>query len=126
MYAVPGSQPDRPVGSCEPGRTSKQAERGFDVAYKNAGSILPPELLKQVQKYAQGELIYIPSVQEKTGWGEKNGTRQRYAERNRQLCALYNAGLSYEEIAAKYYLTTDRIRKILHAQGRAESGSDPA
>ena len=119
MYAGLGSHAATTV-VCGPSHTSEQTERGFDVAYKNAESILPPELLKQVQIYTQGELIYIPTVSEKTGWGEKNGTRRRYEERNRQLRVLYDAGLSYEEIAAKFYLTKDRIRKILHAESCAE------
>ena len=30
------------------------------MKYKNANEILPPELIEEIQRYIQGESIYIP------------------------------------------------------------------
>ncbi|MHC1695336.1 MAG: CD3324 family protein [Eubacteriales bacterium] len=81
--------------------------------YKNAAEILPPELLEQVQKYVGGQLMYVPSTADKAGWGAKNGSRRKYAERNRNIVHLYNNGLTIDELAGRYYLTVDSIRKIV-------------
>ncbi len=40
------------------------------MKYKNAQDIFPDELLKEIQKYADGETIYIPKIQAKKQWGE--------------------------------------------------------
>ncbi|WP_390620616.1 hypothetical protein [Oceanobacillus picturae] len=46
------------------------------MQYKNGKEVLPPNLLKEMQKYIQGELIYIPKKKsQRAGWGEVNGSR---------------------------------------------------
>lgn len=40
------------------------------MKYENAGEVLPEELLKEIQKYAAGKLLYIPKGEEKKA-GEK-------------------------------------------------------
>ena len=35
------------------------------MRYRNASDIFPDELLKEIQKYSAGELIYIPEKSEK-------------------------------------------------------------
>jgi hypothetical protein len=53
------------------------------MSYKNGRDILPPSLLKQLQDYIQGEIIYIPKKEQKrAGWGENNGTRIIIERRN--------------------------------------------
>lgn len=39
------------------------------MKYRNASDILPDELLKELQKYASGETLYIPSNIERKKWG---------------------------------------------------------
>ncbi len=34
------------------------------MKYENANNILPPELIRQIQKYAAGKLLYIPQKEE--------------------------------------------------------------
>ena len=46
------------------------------MKYENGRDLLQPELLRQVQKYAAGRLIYIPSMG-KTSLGESSGYRRR-------------------------------------------------
>jgi Mor family transcriptional regulator len=85
------------------------------MKYKNAAALLPKELLSELQKYAQGELIYIPNKQQKAAWGTLNGSRERYAVRNMQMLHHYSKGASIEEIANQFYLSKDSIRKIIKA-----------
>lgn len=44
------------------------------MKYVNATTVLPTELVKELQKYVQGETIYVPSTTRKE-WGACSGTR---------------------------------------------------
>lgn len=39
---------------------------GANMKYKNAGEILPPELVEEIQKYVQGAFLYIPKKDKHT------------------------------------------------------------
>ncbi|MDO7908103.1 CD3324 family protein [Paenibacillus sp. JX-17] len=82
--------------------------------YKNGKDVLPPRLLKELQHYAQGELIYVPKPeQQRALWGELSGTRMLNARRNEQIYESYCKGTTMAELAAEYHLSTDSIRKIV-------------
>jgi len=84
------------------------------LSYRNAKEILPAHLISEIQKYVKGEIIYIPKQQDdKTKWGTKNGSRKKYDNRNNDIKALKNRGMTVEEIARTYYLSTESIKKIL-------------
>ena len=52
------------------------------MSYKKATHVLPQELLRQVQKYIDGEFLYIPrAADRKKGWGDATSTRQELQER---------------------------------------------
>ncbi|WP_339228467.1 CD3324 family protein [Oceanobacillus sp. FSL K6-2867] len=85
------------------------------MQYKNAKEVLPPSLLKEMQKYIQGDLIYIPKAKsERAGWGEVSGSRALIAERNEEIFQLYINGKSLEELERKFHLSIDSIRKIIY------------
>ena len=85
------------------------------MQYKNGKEVLPPSLLKELQKYIQGELIYIPKKKnQRAGWGEMNGTRRLIAQRNEEIYQLYLEGQSFEELERVYNLSMDSIRKIIY------------
>jgi Mor family transcriptional regulator len=90
-------------------------KRSFSlVSYKNGKDILPPELLREVQKYIQGELIYIPkSGDSRAGWGEMNGTRNALEGRNMEIYFLYKSGFTVDNLIEKYHLSEDSIRRIV-------------
>ena len=47
------------------------------MKYKNANDILPDELIKELQKYICGEIIYVPKPKEShKKWGEVSGGRK--------------------------------------------------
>ncbi|HEU5141227.1 MAG TPA: CD3324 family protein [Bacillales bacterium] len=85
------------------------------MQYKNGKEVLPPRLLKELQNYIQGELLYIPKEKnQRAGWGEMNGSRELIFRRNQEICQLYKEGWSFEELEQKYCLSMDSIRKIIY------------
>nr|WP_179014470.1 MULTISPECIES: CD3324 family protein [Paenibacillus] len=84
------------------------------VNYKNGKDVLPPRLLKELQYYIQGELLYIPKPERaKAHWGELSGTRKQIAKRNEEIYYHYRTGRSVKDLAEDYYLSDESIRKIL-------------
>jgi Mor family transcriptional regulator len=84
------------------------------MGYKNGRDFLPPSLLKQLQDYIQGEIIYIPKKEQtRAGWGENNGTRQFIQRRNYEIYRLYENGSTVLELIQTYHLSEDSIRKII-------------
>ncbi|MCM3740860.1 CD3324 family protein [Oceanobacillus luteolus] len=85
------------------------------MQYKNAKEVLPPSLLKEMQKYIQGDLIYIPKAKkERAAWGEVSGSRALIAKRNEEMFQLYRDGITFEELEQKFHLSIDTIRKIIY------------
>jgi Mor family transcriptional regulator len=87
--------------------------------YRNAEGILPRHLVQEIQKYIEGQEIYIPKRDEsRVGWGESNGTRAYLAERNSRILSAYQDGASVEQLMLQYHLGYDSIRKILQKARR--------
>ncbi|GAA0326024.1 CD3324 family protein [Bacillus carboniphilus] len=85
------------------------------MQYKNGKEVFPPNLLNELQKYIQGELIYIPKKNnQRAGWGEVSGSRRLIARRNEEMYSLYCEGWSFEELEQKYNLSLESIRKIIY------------
>jgi len=83
------------------------------LSYRNATDILPQKLIAEIQKYVKGEVIYIPTQEEKTSWGSKNGSRRKYDIRNENIREMRKDGRTISEIAKTYYLSPESIKKIL-------------
>ncbi|WP_010248443.1 CD3324 family protein [Acetivibrio cellulolyticus] len=84
--------------------------------YKNGEVILPPKLLHELQKYIQGEIIYIPKKDKKrAGWGELNGTKFLILKRNTEIFNKYEKGHTTKDLAASYHLSEDSIKKIVRS-----------
>lgn len=86
------------------------------MKYENASDILPEELLKEIQKYAAGKLLYIPSGEGKKAWGETSGYRAQLKKRNRMIRNKYAYGLTVSELADEYFLSLDSIKKIVYSK----------
>ena len=86
------------------------------MKYENAKDILPDEVLKEVQKYASGKLLYVPSVEEKRNWGEASGYRDKLKKRNQMICNKYANGRTISELADEYFLSLDSIKKIIYSK----------
>ncbi len=89
----------------------------FLLKYKNAKRVLPEYLLKELQQYVKGEMIYVPGDDvPRAGWGEANGTKEKYMVRNNEIIMLYKSGVSKETIADRYHLSEYSIKKIIHGK----------
>ena len=86
------------------------------MKYENAKDILPAKLLEEVQKYAEGKVIYIPSSKASKGWGEASGYREKLKKRNALICSRYSAGQSIMEIAEEFFLSPETIKKLVYGK----------
>jgi len=79
------------------------------MGYQNAKDVLPPELLRLLQRYAEGECLYIPR-QERAG---KRQISHSLAARNRLIWQEYASGTSVQALAERFFLSPQAIYKIL-------------
>lgn len=90
------------------------------MKYIKAQDVLPEELIELIQKYVDGEFIYIPRKNGKQkAWGENSGTRESLNERNRRIFSEYQAGASVFELSGIHYLSEQSIRRIIRQEKRA-------
>jgi Mor family transcriptional regulator len=85
------------------------------MKYINAADVLPVELLKEVQAYVNGDLLYVPNDNGQKRWGEKTGSRTYYLKRNNEMKKKYKEGKSISEISDLYGLAFDTVKKILYS-----------
>ena len=87
------------------------------MSYIKAEKVLPEELIRQIQEYADGVYIYIPR---KPGtrhpWGQKTDYKAELKIRNDRIRSDYAAGTSVAALSQKYHLSEKSIRRILQNQ----------
>lgn len=85
------------------------------MSYVNVNEVLPEALIREIQKYVDGQVIYIPCKNENSlSWGEKNGTRDKMAKRNKAIVSRYYSGETIAELSEEYFLSEKRIQGIIH------------
>ena len=85
------------------------------MSYVNAEEVLPEDLIREIQKYVDGKVLYIPrKIENFVSWGEKNGTRDRLATRNKEIVCRFYSGKSIVELGKMYFLSEKRIQGIIH------------
>jgi DNA-binding NarL/FixJ family response regulator len=83
--------------------------------YKNGTEIFPQELIAEIQKYISGGLVYIPQIENKRKeWGELSGFKTEIRTRNSEIREKFSEGLTIDELAAKYCLSVETIKKIVY------------
>lgn len=85
------------------------------MKYQNANKILPEPLILEIQKYVQGEYLYIPAPQfcfKK--WGEKSGVLRTLAHRNKEIKRKYKQGSKVIDLAEEYFLSVHTIKQIIY------------
>ena len=84
------------------------------MSYYNGKDILPKDLIDAIQVYFDGGYIYIPrKADNKKLWGEANGSRQRFSDRNAEIFAKYKAGVSVSNLSEQYFLSVKTIYSII-------------
>ncbi len=84
------------------------------MKHVKAQDVLPEEIVKIIQKYVDGEYLYIPRKNENhKAWGEKSGIKSSLKLRNREIYKKYINGATIDELTQKYYLSEKSIRRII-------------
>ena len=76
------------------------------MGYTNATEVLPKTVLETVQKYVDGQCVYIPRRDDRRkAWGERTQTRANNIARNREIHARHARGMGVRELAEQFYLS---------------------
>jgi len=87
------------------------------MAYIKAQNVLPEEIINLIQKYVDGECLYIPrKIGNERSWGEKNGTRKSLKLRDAEIFIKYTTGATISELTTMYYLSDKSIRRIINKE----------
>ena len=87
------------------------------MSYINGETVLPDQLVKEIQKYIDGEYIYIPKRSEnRKTWGSSTDTRKVMDERNASIFHDYQCGQSVKILAQRYFLSEKSIHRIVLGQ----------
>lgn len=81
--------------------------------YVNANEVLPERLVREIQKYVQGQQLYIPRV-ERQEWGSQTGIREELDRRNAEIVQRYRSGIDIPDLAEMYRLSEERVRSIIY------------
>ena len=86
------------------------------MKYVNAQQVLPEKLIVEIQKYVQGETLYIPKMEnDYQKWGIISGSRQRLDSRNTAIRNAFASGIRIEQLAQEYHLSDETIKKIVYS-----------
>ncbi len=89
------------------------------MKYVKIETILPDNLVKEIQKYIQCEYIYVPSqLEQRKKWGENSGSRAYIQNRNEDICNKYASGHKIKNLAEDFFLFIDSIKKIIYAKNK--------
>ena len=84
------------------------------MSYIKAEEILPEELIRRIQEYADGVYIYIPRRPgNRQPWGQETGYKAELKLRNDRIRNDYAAGENVTALSRKYHLSEKSIRRIL-------------
>lgn len=87
------------------------------MKYVNADIVFPEELLKEIQKYVHGSMVYIPTPEgQRKKWGENSGSRKHLSLRNETIRQQYIDGATIDELSDQFCLSIDSIRKIIYSK----------
>ncbi|OKP96947.1 CD3324 family protein [Paenibacillus sp. P46E] len=87
------------------------------MKYVNADIVLPEKLLKEIQKYMHGGMLYVPKPEgQRAKWGEHSGGRTYLSNRNNEIRKQYSTGLTTQELAERFCLSCDSIKKIVYGK----------
>lgn len=86
-----------------------------DMGYVKANDVLPKELLIEIQKYVQGNTLYIPKEKEnRIKWGTNSGERKRIIQRNARIKEKFRVGTTITQLANDFFLSTETIKSIVY------------
>ncbi len=85
--------------------------------YLNASDVLPSELLKEIQKYAGGALLYVPKEEAREKTHEEVSDRKKYyKKRNRMMVNKFLYGTTVDRLSEEFCLSKDTVKKIVYSK----------
>lgn len=89
------------------------------MKYVNADVILPEKLLKEIQQYISGGMLYVPKPEgTRKAWGASSGSRQYLKQRNDQIRQAFAQGATIDQLSEQFYLSYDSIKKIVYSKSK--------
>jgi Mor family transcriptional regulator len=80
-----------------------------------AQTVFPSSLLAEIQKYVQGETIYIPKLAANyDSWGANTDSKSIVSLRNKDILKAFKSGVSIPELSAQFFLSEETIKKIVY------------
>jgi len=86
------------------------------MKYRNAAERLPPELLQELQRHAQGETLYVPKAA-RSPWGERTGAKSFFSRRNADIRQRFSGGAGLDTLGAEFFLSEDAVKKVVYEKG---------
>ena len=84
------------------------------MSYVKATDVLPEEVLDLIQKYIEGEYIYIPKREcNRKPWGQTTKSKEKTSIRNADIYKIYKEGVSVKTLSEMYYLSLKSIQRII-------------
>lgn len=85
--------------------------------YIRAKDVLPMEMIRQIQCYVEGQMIYIPkSEPEKKGRRADTLAKRELSIRNANIYMEYISGSSIKQLSQKYFLVEKSIQRIIRQE----------
>lgn len=85
------------------------------MKYINANQILPQKLLEELQRYVQGQYIYIP-IKEKSNKNSTTSYKIELKKRDAHIYTKYLEGVNTRQLSQRYNLSESSIRRIIIKQ----------
>lgn len=82
------------------------------MSYVNADTVLPEDLIREIQKYVNGANLYIPKKRKERS--HRSAYRQEISERNREIFQAFLKGSSVPELSEVFFLSEKSIYRILN------------
>lgn len=94
------------------------------MGYVKATEILPADMIEQIQKYVDGEVVYIPKQNNrKKSWGENTDTKRILSVRNAKIYDDYQNGMTIRKLAQKYFLAEKSIQRLIRQERNKKTKS---
>ena len=85
------------------------------MKYIKAQTVFPNSLLAEIQKYVQGEMVYIPKLPDNyDAWGTNTDSKSAVTLRNNDIVQAFKAGATISELTQVFYLSEETIKKIVY------------
>ncbi|MDO5336371.1 MAG: CD3324 family protein [Eubacteriales bacterium] len=92
------------------------------MSYVKASDVLPEELISEIQKYIDGQMLYVPrKCEEHSNWGERSGIRKKLEKRDKQIFDGYVSGKTILDLSEEYYLSEKSIQRIIRKMNPSEN-----